>query len=269
MNFEVLPGPSLAELARTAVASAPAATVSCGSPAGGGSLAGSGAAGADESAGADECLEVGASPEAGASPVTTVVMRAGPAGQPVLLPADGSVPARWLAGRRGLVTVSVPAAPPFSALRLRCTVRPGRAAGPPRHDVALLAAEFAGASPAPVPLAQYRAAEPDPLWRQAPGILRHLGDGHMAELVACARAHGLRDAEWVTLTSLDRFGLKLLVFTLDGITEARLSFPDGPVTSFSQVPASLRAVLACRCQAPRDGEPGGLGGVRASQEGAP
>jgi hypothetical protein len=260
MDFEVLPGPSLAELARTAVASAPAATVSCGSPAGSGSLAGSGAAGPDASPGAGVSSGAGASPGPGKSPVTTVVMRAGPAGQPVLLPADGSVAARWLAGRRGLVTVSVPAAPPFSALRLRGTVRPGRAAGPPRYDVALQSAEFTGASPAPVPLAQYRAAEPDPLWRQAPGILRHLGDGHMAELVACARAHGLRDAEWVTLTSLDRFGLKLLVFTLDGITEARLSFPDGPVTSFSQVPASLRAILACRCQAPRGGEPGGMGG---------
>jgi hypothetical protein len=223
MNFEVLPGPSLAELARTAVASAPAATVSCGS-------------------------------------VATVVMSAGPAGEPVLLPADGSMAARWLAGRRGPVTVSVPAAPPFSALRLRGTVRPGHAAGPLRYDVTLESAEFAGAGPAPVPLAQYRAAEPDPLWRQAPGILRHLGAGHMAELVACARAHGLREAEWVTLTSLDRFGLKLLVFTLDGITEARLSFPDGPVTSFSQVPASLRAILACRCQAPGDGEAGGPGG---------
>jgi hypothetical protein len=48
---------------------------------------------------------------------------------------------------------------------------------------------------------------------------------------------------------LDRFGLKLLVFTPDGIAQARLSFPGGPVTSFSQVPASLRAVLSCRCQA--------------------
>jgi hypothetical protein len=216
MDFEVLPGPSLAELARTAVASAPAATVSCASPA-------------------------------------TVVMRAGPAGQPVLLPADGSLAARYLAGRRGPVTVSVPAAAPFSALRLRGTVRPGHAAGPPRYDVALQSAEFAGASPAPVPLAQYRAAEPDPLWRQAPGILRHLDHGHMTELVACARAHGLREAEWATPTGLDRFGLKLLVFTADGITEARLSFPDGPVTSFSQVPASLRAVLACRCRTAPDG----------------
>jgi hypothetical protein len=225
MDFEVLPGPSLAELAWTAVASAPAATVSCGHRPGPG----------------------------GSAPAVTVVMRAGPAGQPVLLPADGSLAARWLASRPAVIIVCVPAAPPFSALRLCGTVRPGRAAGPARYDVALQSAEFAGAVPAPVPLAQYRAAEPDPLWRQAPGILRHLGHGHMTELIACARAHGMRDAEWVAPRGLDRFGLMLLVFTADGITEARLSFPDGPVASFSQVPDSLRAVLACRCQSTRDG----------------
>jgi hypothetical protein len=237
MNFEVLPGPSLAELARTAVASAPAATVSARLE-------------------ADVLAEPGGSPDASASPVATVVMSAGPGGQPVLLPADGSMAARWLAGRRGLVTVSVPAAPPFSALRLRGVVRQGPAAGPLRYEVALRSAEFTGARAALVPLAQYRAAEPDPLWRQAPVILRHLSAGHLAELIACARAHGLREAEWVTLTGLDRFGLKLLVFTADGITEARLSFPDGPVTSFSQVPVSLRAVLECRCQASLGGSAG-------------
>lgn len=265
MNFEVLPGPSLAELARTAVASAPAATVSCVSAAGSGSPAGSwwpgagGSPGSGASLGDSASLGDRAALGARGSLVATVVMRAGPAGQPVLLPADGSLAARCLAGRRGPVTVSVPAAPPYSALRLRGTVRPGHAAGPPRYDVELQSAEFAGASPAPVPLAQYRAAEPDPLWRQAPGILRHLGHGHMTELIACARAHGLREAEWVAPTGLDRFGLKLLVFAADGITEARLSFPDGPVASFSQVPASLRAVLACRCRTAPDGPAGGTG----------
>jgi hypothetical protein len=43
------------------------------------------------------------------------------------------------------------------------------------------------------------------------------------------------------------------MFAADGITAARLSFPDGSMTSFSQVPASLRAVLTCRCQAARGG----------------
>jgi hypothetical protein len=225
MDFEVLPGPTVAELARTAVARAPAATLTCDSPAG------------------------------HRAPAATVIMRAGPAGQPVLLPADGSAADRWLCAGPVPVTVSVPAAPPFSALRLHGTVHRGRAAGPARYDVALESAEFAGPVSVPVSLAAYRAAEPDPLWRQAPGILRHLGYGHPAELIACARAHGLREAEWVTPAGLDRFGLTLLVFTPDGISQARLSFPDGPVTSFSQVPTSLRAVLACRCQSAPDHRP--------------
>jgi hypothetical protein len=114
--------------------------------------------------------------------------------------------------------------------------------------VSLESASFDGAIPAPVPLAQYCAAEPDPLWRQAPAVLRHLEQGHMAELVACTRAHGMSDADWVVPAGLDRFGLKLLVFTTDGVTEARLSFPDGPVASLAQVPASLQAIMSCRCR---------------------
>jgi Protein of unknown function (DUF2470) len=84
---------------------------------------------------------------------------------------------------------------------------------------------------------------------EAPGILRHLEHGHMTELVACAQAHGLRQAEWVTPSGLDRYGLKLLVFTAGGMTETRIAFPGGPVSSFGEVSASLRAVLACRCRA--------------------
>jgi hypothetical protein len=82
----------------------------------------------------------------------------------------------------------------------------------------------------------------------------------MSELIACVRAHGMYRAEWVTPAALDRFGLRLLVFTADGAADTRLSFPGGPVASFSQVPASLRAVLACRCHppepGPRDRDPG-------------
>ena len=44
-----------------------------------------------------------------------------------------------------------------------------------------------------VPLAQYLAAAPDPLWRKAPAILGHLDRGHRAQLLACVRAHGLRE----------------------------------------------------------------------------
>ena len=224
MDFEVLPGPPLAELARTAVASAAAATVSCGRAGG------------------------------GASAAAPVAMRADAAGQPILLPAADSALARELAGQPASVTVRILARPPFAALRLTGTVRPGGLGGrsergwPPCFAVSLDSASFDGAIPAPVPLALYRAAEPDPLWRQAPAVLQHLEREHMAELIACTRAHGMPQADWVVPSGLDRFGLKLLVFTMDGVTEARLSFPDGPVTSLAQVPASLRTVLSCRCR---------------------
>jgi hypothetical protein len=222
MDLAVLPGPSLAELARTAVARATAATIAC------------------------QTQPAGSCPQAG------VAMRADPAGQPILLPAPGSALARQLAARPAQLTVCVCAEPPFSALRLSGCARPGgpgsaRAA----YHVTLRSAEFTGAGGRHVPLASYLAAAPDPLWREAPGILRHLSRGHMGELVACIRAQELPQAEWVMPSGLDRFGLRLLVLTPDGVAVTRLSFPGGPVASFSEVPPSLRAVLACRCQASR------------------
>jgi len=108
--------------------------------------------------------------------------------------------------------------------------------------------EFSGGGRARVPVEEYRAARPDPLWRVAPGILHHLEHGHMRELVRCVRAHGLMLADWVIPRGLDRYGLELLVFTTDGVAAVRLSFPDGPVSSLKEVPASLRTTLTCRCE---------------------
>ena len=70
----------------------------------------------------------------------------------------------------------------------------------------------------------------------------------MRELVRCVRAHGMTRAEWVIPRGLDRYGLELLVLTGDGIASVRLSFPDGPVTSLQDVPASIRTALTCRCR---------------------
>jgi hypothetical protein len=70
----------------------------------------------------------------------------------------------------------------------------------------------------------------------------------MAELVGCVRAHGLASADWIIARGLDRYGLELLVLAPDGVAAVRLAFPDGPVTSLEEVPASLRTVLTCRCQ---------------------
>jgi hypothetical protein len=222
MDFDVLPGPSRAELARTALARAAAAAVTA--------------------AGPDRCA------------FAAVPVRVNAAGQPVLLPADRSALAGLLAAGPATVTVAVAADLPFTSLRLVGTAArdrpPATHCGTIPYVVTLRSVEFTGPRRAPVDLAEYRTGAPDPLWREAPGILRHLESCHMAELVACVRAHGMPAAECVVPRSLDRFGLELLVLSPDGLAACRLSFPDGPVTSLRQVPASVRAVLTCRCTSP-------------------
>jgi hypothetical protein len=221
MDFEVLPGPSLPEVARTALARAPAVTVS--------------------DAGSRGALAA----------MGTVPVRAGPDGNPLLLAPTGSPLQQWLTAARGVVTVSVPADAPFSALRLTGTVRlaaPDPAAGITACTVTVRSVELAGANPTWLPLEQYRAAAADPLWREAPAVLRHLEHGHMADLVGCVRAHGMPEADWVIPQGLDRYGLELLVLTPGGVAAVRLSFPDGPVTSLQDVPASIRTALTCRCR---------------------
>jgi hypothetical protein len=241
MDFDVLPGPPLAELARTTMASVSAAVVTC--------------------AGSPALLP------------STVPVRAGRTGVPILLPRPESSLARHLASSPALVTIAVPAETPFSALRLTGLTRPWLTrpgltwAGAPRGDgtpgaapdsgagepaaypVTLQSLEFTGAVAAPVALAQYEAAAPDPFRLEAPAILRHLEHSHMAELVDCVRAHGITDAEYVFPRRLDRFGLELLVLASSGLAAVRLAFPDGPVATLADVPLSIRALLICRCAA--------------------
>ena len=148
------------------------------------------------------------------------------------------------------MSVSVAAAAPFAGLRLTGTARPAarnRQAEIIAYVVAVRSVEFCGTVSALVSLDQYQAATPDPLWHEAPGILRHLEQGHMSDLIGCVRAHGMRQADWVIPHGLDRYGLELLVLTADGTAAMRLSFPSGPVTSLQDVPASVRTVLTCRC----------------------
>lgn len=232
MDFEVLPGPPLAELARTAMARACAAVVSCVGP--------------------------------GGLRAATVPLRVTEDGHPILLPRQGSALASQLAEGPAMVTVIVPADAPFCALRLAGMAAPvaragpfdagldAGSSGPAVYPVTPQSLEFTGATSAQVGLAQYEAAMPDPLRHHGPAVLRHLEDCHVAELVRCVQMNGMTAAEWVVPRGLDRFGLELLVFTPDGLAAARLAFPDGPVTALDQVPASIRAVLTCRCVARRD-----------------
>jgi hypothetical protein len=227
MDFDVLPGPPLPELARTTVARAYAAVVSCAGPA-----------------------ELRAA---------TVPVRVSQAGHPILLPRHGSALARHLAEGPAIVTVTIPADAPFEALRLTGMTRPDARAGPAgaarvadrsesaAYPVTLQSLEFTGVVPAHVALCLYEAASPDPLRHERQAVLRHLETCHMAELVSCVQAHGMATAEYVIPRGLDRFGLEFLVLTSSGVAAVRLAFPDGPVTSLQQVPASIRAVLTCRC----------------------
>ncbi len=222
MNFEVLPGPTLSELARTALARASAAEIRI----------------------PDEHGHPGRA-------TVRIPVRAGRDGSPLLLPATGSSLEQRLAAGQKTVTLAVPAGAPYSVLRLTGTARLST-----RHPVAGVtacmvdvgSAELAGGARVQVPLAQYRAAAPDPLWRVAAGVLRHLEHGHMPELLACVRAHGLPQADWIIPRSLDRYGLELMVLTTEGTAAVRLAFPDGPVTALHEVPASIRTTLTCRCQ---------------------
>jgi hypothetical protein len=222
MDVEVLPGPSLAERARTAVAQARLAVVTW-----------------------DDLETAGRL----RSPVTaTAAIRVDGAGGPVLLLAPRETVTEALAASP-LVTVTVPAPAPLGSLALTGTVWPrAEADGRLGYRLDLRSLRFAGGGGAPVPLAEYQAAAPDPLWRVAGSAIGHLERGHMAELICCVRAHGMYQAEWVVPRGLDRFGLELAVISANGVAAVRLSFPDGPVSSLEGVPASLRAVLACRCR---------------------
>jgi hypothetical protein len=230
MDFEVLPGPSLAELARTALASAAAAEI-------------------DDARSPDDPAEAGRA-------ATLIPVRDGRDGSPLLLPVTGSAIERQLAARPETVTVTVSAGGPYSVLRLTGTARPtarnGRA-GVAACMVDLRSVEFVGAAGGRVrvPLPEYRAAAPDPLWREAPGVLHHLEHGHMTDLIACVRMHGLPQADWVITRGLDRYGLELLVLATDGVAAVRLGFPDGPVSSLQDVPTSIRTALTCRCEPAR------------------
>ena len=230
MDFEVLPGPSLAELARTALASASAAEI-------------------------DDVARPGDPARHGRVPVLASV-REGRDGSPLLLSVTGSVVEHQLSTQRDAVTVTVPAVGPYSVLRLTGTARPtarNRRVGVAACMVDVLSVELIGAAGSRVAVAldEYRTAAPDPLWRVAPGVLRHLEHGHMTELVACVRAHGLPQADWVIPRGLDRYGLELLVLATDGVAAARLGFPDGPVSCLQDVPASIRTALTCRCESAR------------------
>ena len=98
-----------------------------------------------------------------------------------------------------------------------------------------------------VDVQDYRAAEPDPLRADAPAILAHLRQSHGEQLAGCLRAHGHTAARWADARRLDRYGLELGVLEDGGVSTARLDFGT-PVGSVNQLGPGLSVVLTgSRC----------------------
>jgi len=149
-----------------------------------------------------------------------------------------------------VATIAVAAPSPFVALQLTGPATQCKGQGEDLHSfrLSLLSARLvAWRKVVPVPLGAFHAASADPLWPHAVPVLEHLGQAHVPELLACARAHGHPQALAVEPRAIDRYGLELALITAVGVTTLRLPFPGGPVACLAEVTAGLRAVLTCRC----------------------
>lgn len=77
----------------------------------------------------------------------------------------------------------------------------------------------------------YLAAEPDPLWQAAAGILQHMHSDHAHNLVQYAKAlAGLAWAESATMLSVDRYGFDMQVQGERKAQGVRLHFPEPATT---------------------------------------
>lgn len=79
----------------------------------------------------------------------------------------------------------------------------------------------------------YRAARPDPLADDAPGILAHMNRDHADALVAYARHFAGEAADEATMVSVDRLGFRLRLRQGDRLHGVRIGFPR-EVTSAAQ-----------------------------------
>lgn len=79
----------------------------------------------------------------------------------------------------------------------------------------------------------YRAARPDPLADDAPGILAHMNGDHADVLVAYARHFAGEAADEATMVSVDRLGFRLRLRQGDRLHAVRIAFPR-EVTSAAQ-----------------------------------
>lgn len=191
---------------------------------------------------------VGRSAITAAQSLTIVRVTDQPDGHPVVELEPSSSIVRLLAWWP-VVTVAVPGPGRFKALHLTGTAKVHE----PLHErlrayrLVLLSTRLVSNASVTVPLREFKAAEPDPLWRHAPQALQHLDEAHAPELLACVRAHGRPETQAVVPRALDCYGLELSAIDADGIRTVRLPFPGGPVRSLQEVTDGLRVLLTCRC----------------------
>ena len=71
---------------------------------------------------------------------------------------------------------------------------------------------------------EYEYAAPDPLARDASGILAHMNADHVDSMILLARRHARLEATEATMTSVDRLGFSLRLKTSEGMKGARINF---------------------------------------------
>ena len=151
-----------------------------------------------------------------------------------------------------VVTLSLPGPAPYRAVDLIGPLNPCRAGrdGARSYRLSLLSARLVAPSgqSVAIPLGEFQAAEPDPLRSCAAAALQHLETWHADDLLACVRAHGGDDVLAVVPRALDRYGIELAALGADGVRRVRLDFPGGPVDNLDQVTTDLRILLTCRCR---------------------
>lgn len=118
-------------------------------------------------------------------------------------------------------------------------------AGFTRFRLDVGAVRLGGRATQTVSVAEYWAAAPDPLRDDAPGILAHLRSGHGRQLTACLRANGHSQALWVEARRLDRHGLEVVMLDEAGVSIQRLPFPT-PVNRVQDLAPRLSVALMSR-----------------------
>lgn len=175
-----------------------------------------------------------------------------------LVGLDAASPAIKRLAECRVATITVPAPAPFRGLELTGVLAPSESQEPEVRVFRLdpLACRLTGAAGTTVPISQFRAAAPDPLRHLAPDLLTHLADAHGEDLLACIRAHASPSALAAIPRAVDRYGIELTILDESGTEWVRLPFPNGPIDALHELPPGLLLPLTCRCERKQSHPPG-------------